>query len=180
VATDTGQTDQTSGNGAAQLAEVALLGLGFDADQWAGLWRDAIAALEHARCLHIGAKIEGSVGLWYGHLMNIGAIKLNTMELASTHIKTFGSTLVPRCQAHSKRSGEQCRKAAMRGKRVCRTHGGASTGPKTQAGKARCAQAKTVHGRETRVKRQRRSEKLKELRLLEQVMNATGMTTPTL
>ena len=42
----------------------------------------------------------------------------------------FGSFEVPRCQAKSKRSGLQCRKAAMQGKRVCRTHGGVSTGPK--------------------------------------------------
>jgi len=35
----------------------------------------------------------------------------------------------------SKRSSLQCRKAAMNGKSVCRTHGGASTGPKTIAGR---------------------------------------------
>ena len=58
----------------------------------------------------------------------------------------FGSFEVPRCQAKSKRSGLQCRKAAMQGKRVCRTHGGASTGPKTIAGQQRCATTKTVHG----------------------------------
>ncbi len=32
----------------------------------------------------------------------------------------------PRCQAKSKRSGQTCRCAAMRGKRVCRMHGGKS------------------------------------------------------
>ena len=37
----------------------------------------------------------------------------------------------PRCTARSKRSGEQCRGPAVRGKRVCRMHGaggGAPTG----------------------------------------------------
>lgn len=32
----------------------------------------------------------------------------------------------------------------MQGKRVCRTHGGASTGPKTDAGKAKCAEVTAV------------------------------------
>ena len=58
----------------------------------------------------------------------------------------FDSFEVPRCQAKSKRSGVQCRKAAMQGKSVCRTHGGASTGPKTIAGRQRCAAAKQYMG----------------------------------
>jgi hypothetical protein len=90
------------------------------------------------------------------------------------YTNAFGVT-VPRCQALSKRSGEQCRKAACRGKSVCRTHGGASTGPKTDAGKARCAAAKTVHGRERRATRVLRAAKLKELRQLEGLMDGLGM-----
>jgi glucans biosynthesis protein len=31
----------------------------------------------------------------------------------------------PRCRARSKRSGKQCRAPAVRGKHVCRMHGGA-------------------------------------------------------
>jgi len=38
----------------------------------------------------------------------------------------FGFFEAPHCQAKSKRSGLQCRKAAMQGKSVCGTHGGAS------------------------------------------------------
>lgn len=71
------------------------------------------------------------------------------------------------CMGHSKRSGVRCRKAAMRGKAVCRSHGGASTGPKTMSGRAKCAEAKTIHGRETRAGREVRAEKLRELRALE-------------
>ena len=64
----------------------------------------------------------------------------------------------------------------MKGKQVCRTHGGASTGPKTKAGRAtRCAAAKTIHGRETRAKRKVRAIKLKELRELEVVMKVAGL-----
>ena len=87
----------------------------------------------------------------------------------------FGATNVPRCQARSKRSGEQCRKPAMRGKSVCRTHGGASTGPKTEQGRKRCAAAKTIHGRETRDIRLKRADKLRELRALEQMMIQAGL-----
>jgi len=87
---------------------------------------------------------------------------------------SFGAAAA-RCQAKSKRSGAQCRKPAMRGKAVCRTHGGASTGPTTQQGRERCAQAKTIHGWETREIRRTRGQKLKELRELEGAMLAVGM-----
>ncbi len=40
-----------------------------------------------------------------------------------------------RCQAKSKRTGKQCGNWAMKGKRVCRNHGGLSTGPKTETGR---------------------------------------------
>ena len=69
-----------------------------------------------------------------------------------------------------RRTKRQCGSPAMRGKRVCRIHGGKSTGPKTRAGKQRCAEAKTVHGRESRAIRARRSAKLAELRLLAKVL----------
>lgn len=97
------------------------------------------------------------------------------MKMAN--ITAFKSTQVRRCQAKSKRSGDQCRKAAMRGKMVCRTHGGASTGPKTPEGRQRCAEAKTVHGRETRAIRSKRDAKLRELRAIEITMKAAGLIT---
>lgn len=56
----------------------------------------------------------------------------------------------------------------MRGKEVCRIHGGKSTGPKTEAGKAACSAAKTVHGRETRAKRAEYRAKMAELYELEE------------
>ena len=51
----------------------------------------------------------------------------------------------------------QCAAPPLKGKRVCKTHGGRSTGPKTESGRQRCAQAKTTHGRETREARTERS-----------------------
>jgi hypothetical protein len=91
-----------------------------------------------------------------------------------THTTSFGNA-VPRCQAKSKRSGDQCGKPAMRGKAVCRTHGGASTGPRTAQGRKRCAEARTIHGREGRATRQRRAEKLKELGEIETLMIDAGL-----
>lgn len=78
------------------------------------------------------------------------------------------------CKARSKRSGEQCRKPPMKGKTVCLAHGGRSTGPRTLAGRAKCAEAKTVHGREGRQTREVRAEKLRELRELERYIKGVG------
>jgi hypothetical protein len=50
----------------------------------------------------------------------------------------------PRCGVHT-RSGGCCRQPAMRNGR-CRLHGGLSTGPRTAAGRARCAAARRIHG----------------------------------
>lgn len=95
------------------------------------------------------------------------------MEKAVTTLG--GHVRAPRCQAKAKHSGAQCRKAAMRGKAVCRSHGGASTGPKTEAGRQRCAAARTVHGWEGRKTRRVRAENLKELRELETLMIKAGL-----
>ena len=62
----------------------------------------------------------------------------------------------------------------MRGKTVCRSHGGASTGPRTATGRAKCAEVKTVHGREGRQTREVRAEKLRELRELEHYIKGVG------
>ena len=83
------------------------------------------------------------------------------------YIDLFGQgTFAPRCQAQSKRSKQQCRKAAIRGKQVCRIHGGLSTGPRTLQGRKRCAAAKTVHGWEARALRKKRAEKFREMNTL--------------
>lgn len=70
----------------------------------------------------------------------------------------------------SKRSQRQCGSVAMRGKQVCRIHGGKSTGPKTVAGKRRCAAARTVYGTDTRQMRAARAVKLKELKVMGQII----------
>lgn len=78
--------------------------------------------------------------------------------LAGGRIRAF------RCQALSKRSKQQCKKAASKGKRVCMFHGGKSTGPVTSIGRQRCTMAKTIHGRETRSIRSKRAQKLAEMK----------------
>ncbi len=52
----------------------------------------------------------------------------------------------PRCGART-RQGHPCRRAALRGRRRCRLHGGLSTGPRTAEGLARSRRARWKHGR---------------------------------
>ena len=89
------------------------------------------------------------------------------MEYENSVEFTSGSAVrARRCQAASKRTKQQCGAPAMRGKAVCRFHGGMSTGPKTEAGRQRIAAAKTIHGRETRALRARTQAKLAEMKEL--------------
>jgi hypothetical protein len=68
----------------------------------------------------------------------------------------------------------QCVAPSLKGKRVCKTHGGRSTDPKTEAGRQRCSEAKTVHGRETREARTERSLASARLAVLEQAGHELG------
>ena len=93
-------------------------------------------------------------------------------ETKEKHILLAGGRILAlRCQALSKRSKQQCRKASSKGKRVCMFHGGKSTGPVTYGGKKRCAKAKTIHGRETRVMRLRKAKCVAELKYLFKLFN---------
>ena len=91
-------------------------------------------------------------------------------------ILTLGGRIrCPRCQAQSKRTKQQCRSPAIRGKRVCRIHGGRSTGPKTEQGRNLCGAARTIHGRESRKIRVKRQQALAELKLLERIGKGVGI-----
>ena len=57
----------------------------------------------------------------------------------------------------------------------CKVHGGKSTGAKTQEGRARIAEANTVHGRETRTVRAERKLALERLTALETLARSLGM-----
>ena len=68
----------------------------------------------------------------------------NKQKPHEVHSKPFFGA--SRCGARN-RKGTPCQLPAMHGRRRCRLHGGKSTGPKTPAGRARIAQARTIHGR---------------------------------
>jgi len=86
-----------------------------------------------------------------------------------------GKVCCNQCQAQSKHSLSQCKKPAMKGKRVCLTHGGRSTGPRTEQGRQRCAEVKTIHGNETRKARIERRLALARLAVLEEIGFSTGL-----
>lgn len=97
-------------------------------------------------------------------------MKCSEKSMLEQYLFTLGGRVCCiRCSAISKRTKQQCMAPAVKGKTKCRTHGGKSTGPKTAEGKARCAQAKTVHGWETRQGRKERVQAMKRLRELEEL-----------
>ena len=114
-----------------------------------------------------------------GRLQNADPIRGDALMGSSEKepfILTLGGRIrCPRCQAKSKRSQQQCRSPAIRGKRVCRIHGGKSTGPRTQQGRNLCGAARTIHGRESRKIRVKRQQALAELRQLERMGKGVGI-----
>ena len=100
------------------------------------------------------------------------------MQTKQTWLLTAGNKIhCRRCQATSKRTRLQCGAPALSGKNVCRFHGGRSTGPRTEAGKARIAAAMTVHGQSTRRARAELSAELMQLAMLEELARSVGMFT---
>ena len=89
-----------------------------------------------------------------------------------------GNITCLRCTANSKLSGKQCKKPALKTSRTqkCEFHGGRSTGPKTEAGKARQRAAVTTSGNytESAIKDKRRSALV--LTALEDAMYVLNMT----
>ena len=81
-----------------------------------------------------------------------------------------------RCQAMSKRTRLQCGKPALNGKAVCQFHGGRSTGPKTEAGKARQRASVVTSGNYTKESIEDRSRSVLRLAGLEDAMYVLKMT----
>ena len=100
--------------------------------------------------------------------------RCKTMSNKFTYIVAGGYITCNQCQATSKRSRQRCKAPAMKDKAVCRTHGGRSTGPKTETGRQRCSKSRTVHGRETREARNERSLGSARLAVLEAVGHRLG------
>ena len=81
-----------------------------------------------------------------------------------------------RCSARSKRTKLRCGAPAMKGKKVCATHGGKSTGPKTDQGKANSAKANLKSGKYTKQAQTEHSEASAQLSQLEDAMYLLGMS----
>lgn len=78
-----------------------------------------------------------------------------------------------RCQAKN-RAGNQCAKPAIRGKRVCRNHGGRSTGSTTPKGLARIKEAATKHGKFSKEGLARATAQSARIRELEDALIVLG------
>jgi len=66
------------------------------------------------------------------------------------------------CGAHARSSGRPCRAMAMANGR-CKLHGGKSTGPKTEEGRKRCAEAVRARWARARVGRDTEAAKRREM-----------------
>jgi hypothetical protein len=126
---------------------------------------------------HVGSKLgsRGAVRNSTPTLFLDPFTRMKNMSRNLTMLTAGGRICCRQCQALSKRTRLQCRAPAIRGKDVCRTHGGLSTGPKTEQGRQRCAESRTAHGNETRAKRAERSRKSAELHQLVGLGNAIGL-----
>ena len=78
-------------------------------------------------------------------------IKDNAQWLADIGLNTRFGPGWPgkRCLAKTRR-GTECQRPAITGAGRCRLHGGRSTGPRTEEGRARISAANTKHGRKTK------------------------------
>ena len=93
----------------------------------------------------------------------------------TTFLTLGGRVECQQCNATSKRTKQQCKAPAIKGRTKCRFHGGRSTGAKTAEGKARIAKAHTIHGGQTLKKRLETSYKLAELYHLEKLGHSCGL-----
>ena len=105
--------------------------------------------------------------------------RCKTMSNNFTYVIAGGHIACNQCQAMSKRSRQRCKAPAMKGKAVCLTHGGLSTGPQTEAGKLRARASNLKHGRETREARTERSLASARLAILEAVGFSIGLMSGT-
>ena len=91
-----------------------------------------------------------------------------------------GRITCARCTAHSKRTGQQCRKPALKTSRTqkCQFHGGLSQGPVTAEGKARSAAANYKTGEYSKAELHKSDRSRALLRVLEEAAHVLGLVTP--
>jgi len=73
------------------------------------------------------------------------------------------------------RSDALCQKHPVAGGTRCRLHGGLSTGPKTEEGKAACIAAHWKHGRRSKAFVEKRKQVWADLRQVERKMREEGI-----
>jgi hypothetical protein len=100
-------------------------------------------------------------------------------HITPTLVTAGGKIVCVRCAAKSKRSGEQCKKPALKTSRTqkCEFHGGRSTGPKTEAGKASQRTAVLKTGNYTKEAMEDRARSMRMLNGLEDAMHILKMIT---
>lgn len=83
-----------------------------------------------------------------------------------------------RCNAKSKRTGQQCGKPALKSSKTqkCQFHGGRSTGPKTLEGKGLQKAAVTTTGQFTKGAIEHRTRSMRMLGGIEEVMHLLDLT----
>ena len=79
----------------------------------------------------------------------------------------FGQHSCNQCTAKSKRSGARCLAPAVKGKSVCKMHGGKSTGPRSEEGLLRSGRSRLTHGTQTRRVRLEHKKAMLAIRALE-------------
>ena len=102
------------------------------------------------------------------------------MKTITSMLVTGGGKITcKRCSAKSKRSGEQCKKPALKTSRTqkCEFHGGRSTGPKTEAGKAKQRAAVLKTGNYTKEAIEDKARSVRVLAGLEDALYVLNMTT---
>jgi len=95
-----------------------------------------------------------------------------------TYTRAGGRIVCRQCESTSRRTKERCKAPAFfDGARAwCKFHGGASTtGSKAPEGRQRCAEAKNIHGNETRKARTERALAMRRLRTLENLGHTLGI-----
>ena len=98
-----------------------------------------------------------------------------TKDFDSHLVTAGGNIFCRRCQARSSRTKQQCGRSALKGKQVCQFHGGRSTGPRTEAGKARLRTLNLKDGQFTRAMTLASSGLRLRLRYLEDIAIHVGM-----
>lgn len=100
-------------------------------------------------------------------------------NIISTLVTAGSKITCQRCTAMSKRSGEQCKKPALKTSRTqkCEFHGGRSTGPKTEAGKARQRASVLKTGNYTKEAMEDKARSVRVLAGLEDALYVLNMTT---